>query len=38
MSGAASLVDLDQQIISNTKYWRQTDPEVLGIRVDYNTI
>ena len=26
MSGAGSLVDLDQQIISNTKYWRQTDP------------
>ena len=26
MSGAGSLVDLDQQIISYTKYWRQTDP------------
>ena len=26
MSGAGSLVDLDQQIISNTKYERETDP------------
>lgn len=26
MSGAGSLVDLDQQIFSNRKYWWETDP------------
>ena len=29
MSGAGFLEDLDQQIISNTKYWQQTDPNAL---------
>ena len=36
MSGAGSLVDLDQQIISNTKYWGQIDPNGGGGELDRN--
>ena len=34
MSGPGSLVDLDQQIMLNTKYWRQTDPNGGGDELD----
>ena len=36
MSGAGSLVDLDQQIISHAKYKRQTDPNGGGRELDQN--
>ena len=34
MSGAGSLVDLDQQIISNAKHERQVDPNGGGGELD----
>ena len=34
MSCARSLVGLDQQIILNTKYWQQTDPDGGGDEFD----
>ena len=36
MSGARSLADLDQQIISNAKYRRQTDPNGGGGELEIN--